>query len=127
MDRCGDNRIFDLLHEPWDSWDYKHYQSSILLTMTTLATMRHVKILNMPLQEWQYESCTAHFATGDDPKKWATAYDVESKEEKKGHATELLRQAKEYYEKQGRFVGGTVALNPHMKSIYQKLGYHEYD
>lgn len=31
--------------------------------------------LGMPLIRWTHESCTAHFAVGDD---WATLYDIES-------------------------------------------------
>jgi hypothetical protein len=35
--------------------------------------------------------------------------------------------AKEYYEKQGKKVGGTVALHPAISKIYKKLNYIEYD
>lgn len=90
---------------------------------TPSATIEEVEVLGMPLERWTLESCEADFATGND---WATLYSIESHERGKGHATELLRQAKSYYEEQGKRVGGTVALNPAMRSIYHKLGYHEY-
>ena len=41
--------------------------------------------------------------------------------------SELLRIAKEYYEKQGKKVGGTVALNMIMRKLYQKIGIKEYE
>ena len=85
--------------------------------------IREVNIAGMILIEWSYMSCIAHFATGDD---WATLYDIKSKEQGKGHATELMKQAKIYYEKQGKKVGGTVALNNAMRKLYKKLNYHEY-
>jgi len=83
-----------------------------------------VNILGMPLEEWIYKSCIAHFGVGDD---WATLYDIESKERGKGHATRLLTEAKKYYELQGKRFGGTVALNDGMKKLYIKLGIKEYD
>ena len=75
----------------------------------------------MELDEWQYESCTAHFANGSD---WATLYYIESLTKRKGHATKLLEEAKKYYK--GKRIGGTVALNPIMRHIYKKLKIKEY-
>jgi hypothetical protein len=86
--------------------------------------MKKVNILGMELDEWKFESCTAHFGTGED---WATLYDIRSEKEGKGHATELLKRAKSYYEKQGKKFGGDVALNNRMKSIYKKLNIKEYE
>jgi len=83
-----------------------------------------VEIMGMTLDQWGFKSCTAHFGVGDD---YATLYRIVSKEEGKGHATGLLRMAKEYYEKQGKKVGGTVALHPAISKIYKKLNYIEYD
>ena len=87
--------------------------------------MIHYKetILGMELEVWKNESCTAEFGFGD---KWATLYSIESTENNKGHALNLLREAKAYYEEQGKVVGGTVALNPIMRKLYEKLGIREY-
>lgn len=82
-----------------------------------------VNILGMELEQWTNKSCVANFAIGDD---WATLYDIESKEEGKGHATELLIEAKKHYEGQGKRFGGDVALNDRMRKIYQELGIKEY-
>jgi hypothetical protein len=82
-----------------------------------------VNIMGMELEEWINESCIAHFGMGDD---WATLYTIESKEKNKGHATELLIEAKKYYENLSKKFGGSVALNDIMKHIYQKLNILEY-
>jgi len=82
-----------------------------------------VRLLGMPLDEWQYESCVAHCATGKD---WATLYDIESADEGKGHATQLLLAMKEYYERKGLRFSGSVALNERMRRLYQKCGVTEY-
>lgn len=87
------------------------------------STVEPVIVLGMPLVRWQYQSCTADIAVGDD---WATLYHIESKEEGKGHATALLREAKHFYEGQGKKFMGSVALNERMRSIYQRLGIEEY-
>ncbi len=84
---------------------------------------KKVNILGMELDEINFASCTAHFGIGAD---WATLYHIESQEEGKGHATTLLREAKEYYEGQGKKFGGTVALNPIMRKIYRNLKIKEY-
>ncbi len=82
-----------------------------------------VNIMGMNLDEWNVESCIAHFGTGD---TWATIYDIESRNKKQGHATRLLKCAKKYYESKGKIVGGTVALNPVMRGIYRKLEIKEF-
>jgi hypothetical protein len=84
---------------------------------------KKVNILGMDLIGWEHKSCVAYFAVGKD---WATLYDIESKIEGKGHATELLIEAKKYYEKLGKTVGGSVALNMRMRSLYKKVKYKEY-
>ena len=59
---------------------------------------REVKnILGMPLDEWSHKSCKAHFSVFPDE---VTLYDIISKEQNKGHASELLNFAKGYYEGQ---------------------------
>ncbi len=82
-----------------------------------------VEQLGMPLVRWTHESCIAHFAVGPD---WATLYDIVSKEEGRGHATQLLVAAKDQYEREGKRFGGTVALNDRMHKIYKRLGITEY-
>jgi len=79
--------------------------------------------MGMPLERWTYESCEAEFGVGED---WATLYRIESKEEGKGHATELLTEAKKYYEGKGLRFGGSFALNERMRSIYKRLNIKEY-
>ena len=86
-------------------------------------SIKQVNILGMPLDEWKHKSCVAHFGVGDD---WATLYDIQSVDKGKGYATELLTEAKKYYEEQGKKFGGTVALNEGRKRIYQKLEIVEY-
>ena len=82
-----------------------------------------VMILGMPLHQWEVDSCVAHFGIGD---LWATLYDIESLDKQKGHATKLLTEAKAYYEKQGKVVGGSIALHPAMQNLYKKLNIIEY-
>ena len=82
-----------------------------------------VSRLAMPLDEWVYESYLAHCATGKD---WATLYDIQSKQEGKGHATRLLLEMKKYYEQKGLKFGGSVALNKRMRQLYQRCGIEEY-
>ena len=71
----------------------------------TKPELRKIKVLGLELDEWEFESCTAHVATGDD---WATLYDIRSKHEGLGHATELLLDMKAYYEGKGLKFGGSV-------------------
>lgn len=77
----------------------------------------------MELERWTNKSCIADFGVGND---WATLYSIESKEQGKGHATELLVEVKKYYEGQGKRFGGSVALNDRMRKIYQELDIKEY-
>lgn len=79
--------------------------------------------MGMPLDKWEHESCTPLFGIGD---TWATLYSIGSDEKKKGHATELLKEAKVHYEKLGLKFGGSVALNDGMRRIYKKLEITEY-
>lgn len=81
----------------------------------------------MPLEQWTHKSCTAEFGVGEDHEgKWATLYSIESDERGKGHATELLTQARDYYKRLGMKVGGSVALNNTMRRIYERLNIEEY-
>lgn len=80
-------------------------------------------ILGMELEVWRLDSCRAEFGVGPD---WATLYLIESMDPNKGHATELLKQAKAFYESDGKKFGGTVALSQSMRCIYQKLKILEY-
>lgn len=86
-----------------------------------------VEQLGMALIRWSHESCIAHFAVGEqDGEQFATLYDIVSREEGRGHATQLLIAAKDQYEREGRRFGGTVALNDRMHKIYKHLGITEY-
>jgi len=80
-----------------------------------------INIMGLELVRWTHKSCEVDIAEGI---KWATIYRVESREQGKGHATELLGFLKNYY-KSKRF-GGSVALSPAMKHLYQKLQIKEY-
>ena len=82
-----------------------------------------VNILGMKLEQWTNKSCVANFGIGEE---WATLYDIKSEEQGKGHATELLIEAKKYYEGQKKDFGGSVALNDRMAKIYQRLNIKEY-
>jgi hypothetical protein len=82
-----------------------------------------IKVLGMELEQCRYRSCTAEFGVGED---WATLALIESTEPGKGHATALLKAAKEHYEAQGKRFGGSVALNERMRAIYRRLGIREY-
>ena len=87
--------------------------------------MEHKKenIMGMGLEVWEHKSCKAQFGVGDG---FATLYLIESKDPSEGHATELLVEAKRYYEERGLRFGGSVALNSRMREIYQRLGIKEY-
>ncbi len=82
-----------------------------------------VEVLGLEMQRWIYRSCTAEFAEGPD---WTTLSFIESKQPGKGHATTLLTEAKKHYEAEGKRFGGSIALNPRMRAIYQRLGIKEY-
>ncbi len=86
-------------------------------------TVSVITVMGMELDRWTHESCTADFGTGDD---WATLYNIRSADPGKGHATELLTAAKQFYQAEGKRFGGTVALTPRMKAIYQRVGMTEY-
>ena len=88
-----------------------------------IPTLKKINVMGMDLDEWKWRSCTAQFGVGDD---WATLYHIKSKEEGKGHATELLVRARVYYERKGLRFGGSVALSPAMSRIYRKLKIKEY-
>ena len=78
----------------------------------------------MELECWWHKSCAAEIGVGDD---WATLYLIQSREKRKGHAEELLIEAKKYYKEQGKELRGSVALNSGMKKLYQKLDIKEYN
>ena len=81
-------------------------------------------IMGMETEQWTNGGCIANFSVGDD---WATLYNIKSENEGKGEATALLIEARHYYEEsQGKKFGGSVALSPRMKSIYQRLNIKEY-
>jgi len=79
--------------------------------------------MGMPLEIWRHKSCEMQIGKGED---WATVYLIESADKGKGHAQELLTEAKKHYEGLGIRFGGSVALNPVMRHIYQKLNIFEY-
>lgn len=83
-----------------------------------------VTVLGMPLIRYTHKSCTADVAedTG-----WATVYFIASREQGKGHATELMRELKKIYEKKGKKFGCTVDLNPAIRHICDKLNIEIYD
>jgi hypothetical protein len=87
--------------------------------------MEHHKenVMGMELDAWKHKSCSAEFGMGND---WATLYSIRSRLPGKGHATELLAEAKRFYEEQGKRFGGTVALNSRMAKIYKRLAIKEY-
>jgi hypothetical protein len=82
---------------------------------------RTIDMMGVELEEYKWKSCIAQVGTG---KGWATVYSIESGEQGKGHAQELLKLLKYVY-RDVKF-GGTVALNPAMAHIYKKLGIKEY-
>ena len=85
--------------------------------------IENVKIMGMEQERWRWKSCTADFGVGDDR---AILYDIRSKKEGKGHATELLTQAKKHYEEQTKKVMGSIALNSRIRKIYKRLEIKEY-
>jgi len=82
-----------------------------------------VKIMGMELEQWTHKEVIANFGVGEN---WATLYDIESENQGKGYATELLIEAKKHYEGLNKCFGGSVALNERMAKIYQRLGIKEY-
>jgi len=87
-------------------------------------TLEIAECMGMEVERWNNKSCTADFGVGDN---WATLYAIKSEEKRKGHATELLKEAKKHYEMRGKKFGGSIALNDNMKRIYKKLEIIEYD
>ncbi len=85
--------------------------------------IKEIEMMGMKLLRWEYKSCVADFGIGDG---WVTLYYIESKEKNKGHATYLLQKAKAFALHTGVKFGGSVALNPAMKHIYEKLDIEEY-
>lgn len=96
---------------------------AVMTPQAARATRQNINALGMPLEQWTLGSCRAEFGVGDD---WATLYGILSGNPGNGEATQLLEQAKAQYEGEGKRVGGTIALNPVMRHIYEKLGYKEY-
>ncbi len=90
--------------------------------------MKPTKInsFGIELDEWKYGDSVARFAIGENGHPWAILYDIESEQYGLAHATKLLKEVKRYYEKRGRSVGGSMALNPIMQRIYKRIGYYEY-
>ena len=82
-----------------------------------------VNLMGMELERWTNGGCVADFGVGND---WATLYTIESKNQGKGEATALLKEAKRYYEGLNKKFGGSVALNDRMSKIYQRLQIEEY-
>lgn len=80
--------------------------------------------MGMVLDSCSYESCTAEVGVGED---FATIYYIESKEQNKGHATELINRMRIHYETQGKEFATSAALSPQMKHLVQKLNLKEYD
>jgi len=79
--------------------------------------------LGMELTVVKYKSCTATFGEGPG---WATIYSIDSHQEGQGHAQELLIQAKAYYSLLDKEMASTVALNPTVEHILEKLSIKEY-
>ena len=93
------------------------------VTHRNIVNIERLCYLGIETDLWKHKSCQAEFGFGSD---WGTLYLIESKEEGKGHATELLKKAKKYYERKGLKFGGSIALNPVMSHIYTKLQIEEY-
>ena len=84
--------------------------------------LRQVNALGMDLTLFQYKGVSGSLAEGDD---WATMYSIESANEGRGECQECLLLLKEHYEAQGKRFGSSVALNPRMRHILQKLDIYE--
>lgn len=87
--------------------------------------IRNINVLGIELEQWINRSCMADICVNDE-QKWATLYNIESVEQGKGHARNLLIQAKKHFEKIGYDFGGTIALNDRMRNLYKSLGIKEY-
>ena len=80
-----------------------------------------VNLLGMDLLEVRYKGVEAHFGEGED---WITLYLVSSANEGRGEVQEMLRQMMQRCG--GKKFGGSIALCPAMRHIYQKLEIMEY-
>jgi hypothetical protein len=85
-------------------------------------TLTDAEVLGMPLTKFEYKGVYGHLSEGDD---WATIYNIQSANPGNGEAQEALMILKNLYSDK-RF-GSTVALNPTMKHILEKLEITEYD
>jgi hypothetical protein len=85
--------------------------------------IEEVKVMGMDLFKFTHKGVSGHLFVNN---KHATIYDVMSKNRNKGECLETLGMLKEEYEANNKIFGGTVALNPTMKHIYQKLEIKEY-
>lgn len=72
----------------------------------------------MELDLWTYKSCSAEVSPFDTT---ASLYSISSKEENKWHASQLLRDAIDYYRQQGKELQGTIALSEAMSHLYKKF------
>lgn len=86
-------------------------------------TVKKVNSMGTELDSWIHKSCDAMIGTGNN---WATIYMINSSEQGKGHATELLTEMKAHYEAKGKKFGSSVALNGRMRHLLQKLKIVEY-
>ena len=93
--------------------------------MNDTLQLSEVEILGMPLTLFAYKGVTGTL-TEVEEEGWATIYSVKSSTTGKGQCQECLRLLKEHYEAKGLRFGCSVALNPAMRHILQKLGIHEY-
>ena len=82
---------------------------------------KQIHRMGMDLTEATHKSCTATFGVGDN---WVTIYHIESSEPNKGHATELLTEARKHFV--GKTMGSSVALNNTMRHLLRKLKIPEY-
>lgn len=101
-------------------WEDKY----LIVFGTPIIKVEKVNIMGMELERWTHKSCIADFGIGSD---FATLYTINSICRRKGHATELLTEAKRHYETQNKLFGGSIALNDNMRNIYVKLGIKEYN
>ena len=85
--------------------------------------VKQQNIMGMTLDVCTHKSCRATIGVGED---FASVYSIESEEKGKGHATELLIEAKKKYEGEGKRFGSTIALNGVMKRILIKLDIPEF-
>lgn len=95
-----------------------------LLCYKTIDPLTNSEVL---LFKWKH--CRA-LVYENDEEKWATVSFIEThpKFRNQGEATELLNILKYGYEiDKGYDFGGTVALNPAMKRVYEKTGVKEYE